>query len=299
MSMSFSIANPKLFFVPKRVLSVDECLAMVDDLIQTNLDELNPTDEGMQDFYGRSLDELECLKLAKASKMGRGFELRFYEEAYHVCVQTPATVFDWEQALLLLQALSYRLGRPVIGEYGGVFGADEIVEFDYRSDILAGIRACQQSLDEGAKFCQISGLMHPMAFDKAMIAHILSSENPAETFSELFTDNQAIEAYFASPMLTQKDGKTFGNYVLSENLPTILPHMPSLESEGLESGDLIDEWFVHFDTPERGEHHWRLPHDEFISKLTLHDYERLDAKYALIYSMSASRFLDLLGQTVD
>lgn len=290
MSVSFSVANPKLFFMSKRVLSVDECLALTDELIQTNIDEFNQDDNDVQVFYKQTLDKLTCLNLTQLSNMGRGFELSFYDNAYHVRINTPATVFDWQQALSLLQALSYHLGRPIVSEYGDVFGADEIMEFDYQSDILIGIRTMAQAFGDKHPFFEIQGVRHPMAFDEQMIAQILSSENPAETFSELFVDNQAIDAYFANAMSAQKEHKTLGIYVLSENLPTILPYVPSIDTN-------IDEWFIHFYIPDTQDEleKLRLPYDEFVSQLTIHEYECIDAKYMLVYSMQASRFYELLS----
>ncbi|MDO4700143.1 MAG: DUF4299 family protein [Moraxella sp.] len=291
MSVTFSVANPKLLFMSKRVLSVDECLALTDGLIQSNIDEYNQDNHDMQAFYHQPLDKLTCLNLTPLTNMGRGFELSFYNDAYHVRINTPATVFDWQHALSLLQALSCHLGRPIVSEYGDVFVADEIMQFDYKSDILLGIRVLTQAFDGEHLFCEIQGVVHPMAFDAQMVAQILSSENPAETFSELLTDNQAIDAYFAKPMLTQKDDKKSGVYVLGEDLPTILPFAPSADSD-------IDEWSVHFcvsDAQDEAED-LCLPFDEFVCQLTLHEYELIDAKYMLVYSMQASRFYELLAK---
>lgn len=300
MSVVFSVENPKFLFRPKRVLTIDECLALSDDLMQVNYDELADDVANSQAFYQQPLSELDCLRLTKMFMMGRGFELSFYNNAYHVRINTPATIYDWQQALAFLQMLSSHLNRPIISEQGQVFGADDIVSFDYKADIVLGLKSLLQMAslqDDG--ICEVQAVMHPMAFDKRMITEILDSFDPALFFSQQLTDNQNIDGYFAYPQVTQKVNQVCALYTLDENLPTILPYQPQ---GGYLDFPKVDVWQMGLYALNKQEpssmqqlKRYQLPYSSFVSQLRLDEYEPIDAKYILVYAMSKTRMAQILA----
>lgn len=302
MSVIFSIQNPKVLFRPKRVLSVDECLALSDDLMQVDFDELANDVATSEAFYHQSLADVQCLHLTKMQCMGRGFELSFVDDAYHVRVNTPATIFDWQQALEFLQILAQHLRRPIVSERGEVFGSDDIMGFDYQSDIVMGLEQMLQDL-QGAKqqFCEIQGVVHPIAFNQTMLDELLKSDNPALFFSQQMIDNQNIDGCFVSPMIVQKVHQTCGVYVVDENLPIILPYQPDSTCA---NGTKVDTWLIGFyaliDQECRTGNQlkkYQMPYAMFINELDGDEYEHIDAKYILVYALDRVRMYELLAKS--
>lgn len=300
MSVVFSIENPRFFFKPKRVLTIDECLALSDDLMQVNYDELSDDVVTSQAFYQQPLSKLESLRLTKMFLMVGGFELSFYNNAYHVRINTPATIYDWQQALEFLQSLSHHLNRPIISDQGQVFSADDIVSFDYKTDIILGLKSLLQLVSADPNdTCEVQAVMHPMAFNKHMIAEILDSFDPTLFFSQQLTDNQNIDGYFACPQVTQRVNQASALYVLDENLPTILPYQPQ---GGYLEFPKIDVWQIGLYALIEEESltsqqlkHYQLPYASFISQLRSDEYEPIDAKYILVYAMSKARMAEILA----
>ena len=140
MSVVFHINNQKKGAGQAPVLTVAECLDLVEGLIQFGFDE---TDEefALEEFYASPLSRFECLVVGIDGQSGRGFEIGYEEEekAYNVRVNTPAAAVDWRLAITFMQTLARKLGSPIIKEDGVSFTAENITVFDYEHDLTYGI----------------------------------------------------------------------------------------------------------------------------------------------------------------
>lgn len=284
MSVTFFIQNPQA-----TVLNVGECLDLLPNLEQNSVDEY--ADDFDADTFAQSpLDEYDYL-LMYGEDYGRGFELGYADGQYNVRVNTPSSIGDWQTALAFLQMLAKRLNQPVINEYDDVFTAETISDFDFMADIESGVRALQEIVaDDEYKNCELFGIFHPMAFNKKMVDTIFASQNPAQTFSQMLTENQQTDAYFARQILIQdkETQEISGLYVLSENLPTILPYKPAVEYGVEVKNEDVKHWQIQLYPQDDWDK--KMAYADFITQLEPHEYHWLDASYILVYAMNQQRF---------
>lgn len=284
MSVTFFIQNPQA-----TVLNVGECLDLLPNLEQNSVDEY--ADDFDADTFAQSpLDEYDYL-LMYGEDYGRGFELGYADGQYNVRVNTPSSIGDWQTALAFLQMLAKRLNQTVINEYDDVFTAETISDFDFMADIESGVRALQEIVaDDEYKNCELFGIFHPMAFNKKMVDTIFASQNPAQTFSQMLTENQQTDAYFARQILIQdkETQEISGLYVLSENLPTILPHKPAVEYGVEVKNEDVKHWQIQLYPQDDWDK--KMAYADFITQLEPHEYHWLDASYILVYAMNQQRF---------
>ena len=290
MSVTFSIHNPRIFFMPKKILSVQECLDLMAELVQVGIDE-RADDFDADAFYATPLDKFDCLQLACLGVSGRGFELSFSKGCYQVRINTPTAVQDWQQALAYLGRLSEHLDRPIISEYGDELEVADLALFDYTPDILSGLHAIKSMLthETETEVCEIYGVAHPMAFNREMIEQVLANDDPVMTFSEQLVAYQNMDAYFARQMFFEEDGKFVGFYVLSEGVDTVLPYKPTVNFGSQIDGDELHAWRMVFVPADNSQSIPELPYGDFINGLRSDEYRWVDGKHILVRAMSAER----------
>lgn len=286
MSVTFTVKNTQ-----QPVLSIAECLALQDNLQQNNIDE-NDERFDLQDFYQRSLDSIDVL-LLKDDQSGRGFELDFAEDEYHVRVNTPTTIHDWQLALSLLQILSKKLNQSISCEDGTDFDTNTILNFNYQADIESGLYSAKQILQErDLKSIELTGVSYTMAFDSSMLDEILADDNPAKAFTQILTANQQLDAYFAKQMIIQqKDSdELIGLYVLSEDVATVFPVQPSVDYGSDIDNQAVTGWNVYFALSDKETPMPIFDYSQFIEKLLAQqDCRWIDAKNVLIYPMNKQK----------
>ncbi|MDO4250285.1 MAG: DUF4299 family protein [Moraxella sp.] len=295
MSISFRIDNPKSWFGKKAVLSLNECLCLVAGLSQYSYSEFD-NDIDLDKRYNSPLTS-ERVIVGIDELAGRGFEIGFDEGAYHVRINTPAAIEDWQAALQWLSALSQKLDKPIICEDDQKFSRESIMTYDYKSDIESGLYSIQGMMAE-AEMVEIMGIHHPMAFNQQMIQAILSSSNPSQAFSQALLTNQSVQAYFANQMIAHNDYEDIGVYVLGEDVATILPIKPSVNMWSEYDDAMIDGWYIHlvFNDGTMSE---RLEYDKVIAALNENDYVPLDAKYIQTIGFDQARLQLLLSKVLQ
>lgn len=246
MSLSFYIKPKKKFFLMTEILSVKQALELSSQrLTQYSFDE----DSG--DWLNAPLNTLEGIQLGVEGKCARGFNLSYEPEHtnYRVHINTPSSIQDWQCALAYVKDLAQHCSSQIISEHEDVFTTDNISDFDYMSDIKAGIDSLTQIMSESdMKVLTQFGLNRPFNINQHMVDDIVNSSNPAYTFSEMFTNVQNEDIFTASQMLYEntEEGFIFATYVLSQGVRTALPHTPSVNYEHADQvkNEDIKEWWL-------------------------------------------------------
>lgn len=302
MSVSFYVKNKKKFFSYQNVLTVKETLDLVSDLAQYAFDEHNEQFD-IDTFYASPISNFECIVLGIAGKTCRGFEFAYEKDSkcYIVRVNTPSGIYDWEAALDLLRALSVKLGNDIYCENGDVYNSDNISSFPYRHDIENGVEIVYTHInddDSELDSLVLPGALHDISINKELAAEIYNSSDSAEAFTNFLVKTQNVDAYFAKQMLFKNnDGHIKGLYVLSQDLPTVLPLKPvvTYDNHFVLEGEKVDDWvlFVNFSDDEEIDGQ-EIPYSDFIAKLGKDNYELLDANNFVVKAMSKNELLELL-----
>ena len=222
MSLTFTITPKKRFLRFHRALSVREALALGPEGLQP----FGIDDEDLEDLLRASLRDA-VVHVGVPELSGRGCELSFEGGAYVVREFTPATPVDWRLALDLLAALSQHLEAPIVDEDGAIWSAETITEFDYSTDIAAGIQVMTRHPGDGT---MLHGIIRPVSLTVAMIEDIRTAISPIERFGEIFTEIQDEPGYDARLQLSEApDGSVLGLYALSEGVRTVLPRTPYID----------------------------------------------------------------------
>lgn len=304
MSVMFHINNQKKGAGQAPVLTVAECLDLVEGLIQFGFDETDE-DFALEEFYASPLSRFECLVVGIDGQSGRGFEIGYEEEekAYNVRVNTPAAAADWRLAFAFMQALARKLGSPIIKEDGVSFTAENIAAFDYEHDITYGIEVfCKQALESGSSI--IFGVFRPVYIDRNLAQELLNSPDRLPRFEELVHRTQYTDAYSANQQfyINREDDSIIGNYTLTQELPTILPYQPYVEYDNQEMlGEReVSRWLITFvcyedeNDPESYYALGEMDYDSFIQKLDPEKYYFLDGGYIVVSGLSKEEMAGFL-----
>ena len=303
--MTFYVKNKKkLLGGLAPVMSVEEALRLVPNLSQFNANE-DDEEFDAEGFYGAKLSELSCLTAGADGLSGRGLEVCYEDGAYNVCIGTPSTRSDWRIALEYLKNLALKMDGEITSEDGEKFSAQNIEGFDFESDIRAGLANIKRNLEEKAVMCTIYGVRNEVSFDQKIMARILDAKDPADEFSKFVTDIQNIDVYFANQMFYRRNdsGEISGDYVLSQDVVTVLPYEPSVEYKNLQmlGDEKVARWKIAIfggegDDDEKYEILATLKYENFIQNLPRDKYEFIDAKNIVVSAFSKAEFDALIAK---
>lgn len=290
MSISFFIKDLK----DREGMTVEKVLEIGGTISQYTLDESN---ENIDEFLQESLDRFECIFLGEEGKSARGFEISYNNENryYGIRVFTPCSIGDWEGVFDFIKKLGqYLENNKIIDEDGIEYSLESIRDYPYIENIEYGIQSLEENLKEkGSEISKLYGIHRPISFNRELLEEVKRSENPVETFSEIITEIQYIDAYSASQNFYRdnKDGKIFGVYTLTEGVRTILPFKPSVEYENLNivKNKDIKFWkimLVVINGDPNDEDSYEMLGDSeysnFIAKLPKDKYSFIDGEYILV-----------------
>ena len=286
------------------MISVEEALRLVPNLSQFNADE-DDEEFDAEGFYGAKLSELDCLVAGTDGLSGRGFEIGYEDGAYNVRIGTPSTRTDWKIALEYLKNLAIKMDGEIVSEDGEKFSAQNIESFDFEPDIRAGLEAIEQNLQKKAQISTIYSIRNEVSFNKKIIARILGAKDPAGEFSKFVTDIQNLNAYFSDQMFSgiNEDSEISGDYVLSQDVVTVLPFEPSVEYKNLQmlGDEKVARWKIAIfggegDDEEKYEILATLKYENFIQNLPKVKYEFIDAKNIVVSAFSKEEFDALIAK---
>ena len=292
MSLTFSVKNKKkLLGGYAKALSEREISALVEGLFFFNSEQEEP---------GTNELGADVMIAGVWQKSVRGFELNYEDGEYIVRVYTPSGVGDWQIALELLSKLSAQTGSKIECDNEKIYDSEQILKFDYETDIMWGLEALKDAKEKNQTL-YISGVERDVAFDAVMVDEIFASASPAAKFDEMMRQVQYLDAYSAREHLYQdKDGKEiFGTYILSENLPTILPYAPSPSWQAQEAlGDRkVSRWVLTLVVGVDDSDAHVLDECEygaFMANLPKEKYRFIDAANVLVEPLSEDEMKEIL-----
>lgn len=304
MSVVFHISNQKESGGEVPVLTVAECLALIEGLTQFSFDE-TAEDFAIDELHALPLSRLECLLVGIDGQSGRGFEIGYdqKEKSYNVRVNTPAVEADWELALQFMQILAKKLGSTIVEEDGVSFTPETITDFDYKEDINYGLEVfCKQALESGSSI--VFGVWRPVCIDRKLAEELLASSDRRKRFEELVHKTQYTDAYAAHQafFINREDDSLIGSYTLTQELPTILPYQPYVEFDNQELiGEReVSRWLltlVCYEQENDPESYYALgemDYSSFIRKLAPEKYYFLDGTYIVVAGLSKEEMMELL-----
>ena len=295
MSLTFSVKNKKkLLGGYAKALSEREISALVEGLFFFNSKQEEP---------GANELGADVMIAGVWEKSSRGFELNYEDGRYIVRVYTPSGVGDWQIALSLLSKLSAQTGSPIECDNEEIYDENQILKFDYESDIMWGLEALKDAKEKNQTL-YISGVERDVAFDVVMIDEIFASASPVSKFDEMMRQVQYLDAYSARENLYEdKNGnEIFGAYTLSENLPTILPYAPSPSWQAQEAlGDRkVSRWVLTLVVGVHDNDAYVLDECEygaFMANLPKEKYRFIDAANVLVEPLSKEEMREILQKS--
>ena len=304
MSISFYVMNKKKFLGYEPVLNVETALSLLDK--ELNVYGIDGID--INDLLLSPLSKYPCLLVGTEDESARGFELAYdnKNKVYAVRVFTPSSREDWLLALEYIKALAKKFETEIVNERGETYTIDNIEKFDYKPDILYGIKVITENIksSESSNYI-IFGTTRPVSFDEKMIDEINNSDSPIDTFSRIVRDIQNLDAYSANQQFYQnrEDGKIIGAYTITERVRTIIPYKPSVEfhNSDIVKNDDIAYWNMTFvvingDENDRNSYQpvGRIAYDEFIKKIPKEKYRFIDASYIMVEPLTKEEISDFL-----
>ena len=304
MSINFYVKNKKKFLGYEPVLNVEAALSLLDKELNTyGTDGID-----INDLLLSPLSKYPCLLLGAEDQSARGFELAYdnKNKVYGVRVFTPSSREDWLLALEYIKALAKKFETEIVNERGETFTVDNIEKFDYKPDILYGIKVITENIKSGESSNYIIfGITRPVSFDEKMIDEINNSDSPIDTFSRIVRDIQNLDAYSANQQFyeNREDGTVMGAYTITERVRTIIPYKPSVEfhNSDIVKNDDVAYWNMAFvvingDENDRNSYQpvGRIAYDEFIKKLPKEKYKFIDASYIMVDPLTKEEISDFL-----
>lgn len=297
MSISFFIKNKKSLLLKTKPMSVEQCMDIAPQMTQYTFDQDDPE---FEQLCKQSIDNFELLHMAREQVSDRGFELSFdkNQNKYAVRVFTPSTRSDWKVALEYIKNLAQKMGSDIESEQGDKFTCQNIENFDYQSDIMAGLRAFS---DGDAILFGIDKQVH---LNKEIVNGFLQQENGIDLFSEFFHKIQYMDAYVAKQKIFKKsqDGKYLAVYTLTQGCRTILPYEPKLsyEYEDIDDKD-IEIWKLSLvvvdgdpNDPKAYKSAGFVTYHDFIERLPRDKYQFVDAANIVVDALEKEEVLALL-----
>jgi len=228
----------------------------------------------------------------------RGFSMYYEKKSFCVRINTPATTKDWQTALAFIKQLATKTDATVMTETGKELSLDTIEGYDYKTDILAGIKNLEQV--HGSDMQAIAGPCDRLIYlDETMAQSITTAADPIAAFDttleKVFHTDAATPRQYFIPFRKQDGSDEFliGYHILFTDIPTILPIKPILYQKNVplirpRFGG-IQKWFIALNIP--GEDPDLFAHEDIIEHLQR--CWKIDANQLYVEAMPREEMLEL------
>lgn len=283
MSVIFKIKNKK-FIISQKPYSLSYLYSYVENLITFN-------DNSDLDLNA-PLKEKEVYVLGIDYVSARGFECWYEKEHYFVRVNTPASRKDWQIALQFIKNLFLDLKTKLYCE-DELYTLEDLEQFPYIHDIRYGIDKIIQDVQEKDLTLYSYGVNRQVAIGKKMVDRFISG-NRIDEYEKLMLEVQYLDAHTAKQQLYKKGEEIIGVYVLSENIPTILPYKPFVQYE---YSDVIDDanevdWkmVIFFENEKMVE----LDYNRCIQSLNSNEYYFIDENQIYVCALNQDKLKEMI-----
>ncbi len=287
MSVVFKVKNKK-FITFQKVLSIQNLCSYVQNLEIFGVKE---------DFdYRTALDKYGIAILGIENESAKGMEVWYEEHYYNIRLNTPATRKDWQIAIEFIKKLYLDLNTKLLCE-DKEYSLEDLENFPYIHDIRYGIELIIKNVEEDNLTLYTHGVNQTVAIGKEMVKKIKSG-NMIDEYEKLMTSTQYYDAHSANQKFYEKDGAIKGIYVLSENIPTIIPYEPYITyeySNVIQSSKDVD-WKLVVYFVER-EEIVELEYNKFINNLDKSQYHFIDENHILVQAQSETQLQEIASKS--
>lgn len=261
---------------------------------------------GIDRYLAEKIKHYQFITLGQKGVSARGFELSYKSSKKSYCIKMylPCSIDDFKIVFDYIKKLCAYLGtNKVVVKKDEEYTADNIEDYPYMQQIISSLKQTMRAFKKQKEpdTIEFSGIIREVSFDEKMFTEIMSSENPVERFSSIFTEVQKIDAY--TPRQEFHRGKYVGVYTLTETVRTILPFKPAVSSqyEYMASDDDIEYWDLNLVVIEGDPSDIKsyrvfgsIRYSKFIEKLPKNKYKFIDADYILVEGLSRAEIEKLL-----
>lgn len=302
MSTNFIMKNINNKAIPtiRQILEIGQTISQYD---------ISEDSEDYEDYLETRLDEIEFILLGQEGASARGFELSFEKDIESFCIRvfSPCSINDFGVFFNFIRDLgNYLRNSTVTTEYGDEYNINNIEEYPYIEHIMNGIEQTAEIFKKSNRnTIEVYCIHRPVSFNEEMFIDVINSDDPVETFSEIITDIQYIDAFSANQKFFQnKEGSIIGVYSLTETVRTILPYKPAVEYKytHMVRNEDVERWeislvVINGDPEDFSSYETlgRMEYDEFISKLPKEKYSFIDASNILVEELSRKDIEQLLS----
>lgn len=300
MSTNFIMKNINNKAIPtvRQILEIGQTISQYD---------ISEDSEDYEDYLETRLDEIEFILLGQEGASARGFELSFEKDIESFCIRvfSPCSINDFGVFFNFIRDLgNYLRNSTVTTEYGDEYNINNIEEYPYIEHIMNGIEQTAEIFKKSNRnTIEVYCIHRPVSFNEEMFIDVINSDDPVETFSEIITDIQYIDAFSANQKFFQnKEGSIIGVYSLTETVRTILPYKPAVEykySNIVKAEDV--HWEINLvvvDKDANDEYSYdvigSIKYSEFIKKLPKEKYHFIDASYIVVDGLSREEIENFL-----
>ncbi len=208
--------------------------------------------------FSEPLTKLETpIYIVHPERSIRGMALGYVaqEDAYQITCMFPSAPDDWQLVLEFAAALAVHLESRITilssSEAGTTtretFAAEEVQKFDWRADVLMGLKAMREAFDDddihGAPLT-LPGLYRDMNITEEAFAEIENATDPIAAWGAWTRAAQYPDALISEPRFYRStgDGRVVGVYLVAADVAVVLPRkMPHLPTKFMASKELAGE----------------------------------------------------------
>lgn len=186
------------------------------------------------------------------NNLGRGMEVRFDKKDINLILPLPNTEYDIRLFYKIVERVCHLQGTNSFYRDG-----EKIELGDYENLIQADMNASTgalENMERGMAEGEYSNMIifaikNPISVGQKDLEQMRGENHFCDLkgFEEFLNWHQQMDVYYAVPHLYQKkDGTIFGAYALTVDVPSVVPVMPKVRMNNVETSNelKVEEWYV-------------------------------------------------------
>ena len=234
--------------------------------------------------------------------IGRGFSVVWNPKEKKTIVlrlPQPSTTQELKDFYAAIERMVNHWDGKMIVDGSRVSLPDFLSSFDNMVDFNNKIikQFSQQVLDGEHDIFTLYSTMWPLAIGKEEAT--LFIENP-DYYAEWLHQKQSMDVYFARPHFYVGDNGIFGRYILTNNLPAVFPHQPTVPYGATDptTGKQLEckEWLIWLGIEGEKEPLCEMEYSKFLSLIPEIKKSKYDGNHFLLAEMSEEEIRMLANQ---
>ena len=224
--------------------------------------------------------------------IGRGFSVVWNpKEKKRIALRLPqpSTTQELKDFYAAIERMVNHWDGKLIVDGSRVSLPDFLSAFDNMVDFNNKIikQFSQQVLDGEHEALTLYSTMWPLSVGKEEAAHFM--ENP-NNYADWLHEKQSMDVHFASPCFYVGENGIFARYILTNNMPTVFPHQPTVPFGTTDpaTGKPLEcnEWLIWLGMEGEKEPLCEMEYSKFLSLLPESKKSKYDGSHFLLAEMS-------------